>query len=298
MRFGINILNFGRHTDPTTLLGWARFTEDTGFHFALTSDHIALTPDVAEQYPAPFYEPFTLLGWLAGLTSRIELGTTVTILPYRHPLETARVAACVDRFSGGRLILGVGVGWAKREYAALNVPFERRGAMTTEYLDVIRRSWTEDVLSYRGRFVSFGGVATAPRPAREPHPPIWVGGNSPAAIRRAVRFGDAWHPINAPLEWLRDEGLPALREAARVAGRPVPAFAPRTRLRLTDAPLDDRLPGQGTLEQVIGDIEAFAGLGATHLLLDTYEGTPDRLHPPAEDQEMLAAVAAEVISEN
>ena len=294
MKFGVNILNFGRYSDPESLLGWARFAEDSGFDFALTSDHVTVTPDVAEQYPAPFYEPFTLLSWLAGVTSRIKLGTTITVLPYRHPLQTARMATCVDRFSGGRLIFGVGVGWAKREFAALNVPFERRGAMTSEYLDVIKQSWEQDILSYRGRFVSFGGVATAPRPVQDPHPPIWVGGTSKAAIRRAARFGDAWHPINAPLDWLRDDGLPSLRAAAETAGRPVPAFTPRTRLLVTDAPLRDRTPGQGTLEQIHRDIEEFAELGATYLLFDTYEGTPDRLRPPEEDQQMLAAVVAEM----
>jgi probable F420-dependent oxidoreductase len=291
MKFGLNILNFGPYTDPESLLGWARFGEENGFDFALTSDHVTVTPDVAEQYPAPFYEPFTLLGWLAGMTSRIHLGTTVAILPYRHPLQTARMAANIDRYSGGRLIFGVGVGWAQQEYAALKVPFHRRGAITNEYLEIIKRSWTEDVISYQGEFVSFEGVATAPRPARQPHPPIWVGGNSRAAIRRAAGFADAWHPINAPLDWLRDRGLPGLRIAAENAGRRMPDFAPRTKLLLTDKPLRERVPGQGTLEQVRGDIERFAELGATHLLFDTYEGTPDRLRPPAEDQQMLAAVA-------
>lgn len=295
MRFGVNILNFGPGTDPTTLLGWARYAEDGGFGFAMISDHLAITPDVAEQYPAPFYDPFTTLAWLAGQTHRIELGTTVTIVPYRHPLHTARVAANIDRFSGGRLILGVGVSWPRQEYAALGLPFERRGAITDEYLDVITRAWTEPVVSFHGRFVSFDDVATGPLPVRRP--PIWVGGASPAALRRAVRFGDAWHPLNQRLPWLRREGIPALRRAAEEAGRPVPAFAPRIPLRLTERPLDDdtRLAGQGTLDQVRRDLDELAGLGATHVLFDTYPGRPADHRTPAEDQRTLDILAEDVL---
>jgi probable F420-dependent oxidoreductase len=292
MELGVNILNFGRYADPAALLGWARFAEDTGFGCAMISDHVAVTPDVAEQYEAPFYDPFTALAWLAAQTSRIELGTTVTILPYRHPLQTARITANIDQLSGGRLILGVAAGWARQEYAALGVPYERRGDRTTEYLEVIKRAWTNDVISFRGEFVSFDEVATAPRPASSPHPPIWAGGNSLAAIRRAARLGDAWHPINARLDWLRDEGIPALHAAAEAAKRPVPALAPRIPLRLTETPLGpDRLPGQGSLDQIRADIDAFAELGATHLLFDTYPGRPDQLRSPEDDQRMLIAIA-------
>jgi probable F420-dependent oxidoreductase len=297
MELGVNILNFGPYANAETLLGWARFAENTGFGFAMISDHVAVTPDVAEQYQTPFYDPFTALAWLSGLTSRIELGTTVTILPYRHPLQTARITANIDQLSGGRLIFGVAAGWARQEYAALGVPYERRGARTTEYLDVIKRAWTNDVISMHGEFVSFDEVATGPRPARSPHPPIWAGGNSPAAIRRAARLGDAWHPINARLDWLRDEGIPALQAAAEAAERPVPALAPRIPLRLTDRPLGaERLPGQGSLDQVRADIDVFAELGASHLLFDTYPGRPDQLRSPEEDQHVLATVTEKLSS--
>lgn len=295
MRFGVNILNFGEGADPTTLLGWARYAEDRGFAFAMISDHVVVTPDVAEQYPAPFYDPFTTLAWLAGQTEQIELGTTVAIVPYRHPLHTARVAANIDRFSGGRLIVGVGVSWPRQEYAALGVPFHRRGAITDEYLEVITRAWTEPNLSFHGRFVSFDDAATGPLPVRRP--PVWVGGASTAALRRTVRFGDAWHPLNQRLPWLRDEGLPALRGAAEDAGLAVPAFAPRLPLRLTDHPLDGdtRLAGQGTLDQVRRDLDDLAALGATHVLFDTYPGRPGEHRPPAEDQRMLDTLAAKIL---
>src|SRR6058998_3989630 len=129
MKFGINILNFGPGATPENLKRWAQFAESSGFHALLISDHVAVTPDVAAQYPAPFYEPFTTLSWLAGITDRIRLGTTVLIAPYRHPLLVARMAANLDQLSGGRLVLGVGVGWAQQEFDALGTDFRRRGQM-------------------------------------------------------------------------------------------------------------------------------------------------------------------------
>jgi alkanesulfonate monooxygenase SsuD/methylene tetrahydromethanopterin reductase-like flavin-dependent oxidoreductase (luciferase family) len=159
------------------LRGWAQTVEGLGFDVLMMSDHVAVTPDVAEQYPAPFYEPFTTLSWLAGITQRIQLGTTVLLMPYRHPLLTARMAANLNDLSGGRFILGAGVGWARQEFAALGVPYERRGALTDEHIRAVRTAW-EDSKDYRSGRI-----------------PIWIGGNSDAGIRRAVRLGDAWHPL-------------------------------------------------------------------------------------------------------
>lgn len=191
MKFGLNALNFGPGVNPALLHDWAQFAEETGYHFLMISDHVAVRPDVKAQFPAPFYDPFVSLGWLAARTTRIEIGTTVTILPYRHPLQTARLAANLDQLSGGRFIFGVGVGWAKEEFAALGVPFNRRGAITDEYLEVIRASWTNDIGTFDGEFVQFSNVQFGPKPVRFPGPPVWVGGRSDAALRRAVRFGEA-----------------------------------------------------------------------------------------------------------
>jgi probable F420-dependent oxidoreductase len=272
VKFGVNLINFGPGVTPESLARTTALTEALGYHFVMTSDHVAVTPDVAGRYPAPLYEPFTLLGWLAAATRTIEIGTTVIVLPYRHPLETARMAANVDRLSGGRLIFGVGAGWARQEFEALGVSHERRGAITSEYLAAIKTVWTQDVASFHGRFVSFDDVDTRPRPARAPHPPIWVGGATDAALRRAVRYGDAWHPIRVKIGWLRETGLPRLREIAEKEGRPVPALCPRIRLRLTETPMDEtqRIAGEGTLDQVRADLAALQSLGADGVLLDTF----------------------------
>ena len=148
MKVGVNLINFGPSANADTLRRWAGLVEALGYHSLMTSDHIAVTPDVGRRYPAPLFEPVSTLGWLAGITKRIAIGTTVIILPYRSPLETARAFANIDQLSGGRCILGVGVGWAREEFAALGVPASAegeghvtldadrgRGAITTNPLD-------------------------------------------------------------------------------------------------------------------------------------------------------------------
>jgi probable F420-dependent oxidoreductase len=272
MKIGVNLITFGPGASEDALARWAGFAETVGYHFMMLGDHVTITADVQGRYPAPFYDPFTTLAWLAGLTRRVELGFTVIVLPYRHPLETARMAATLDRISGGRLIFGIGVGWARQEFEVLGLPFEKRGAMTDDYLGALKAAWTRDVASYQGRFVSFKEIYTAPRPLQRPHPPIWVGGSSEAALRRTVLHGDAWHPIRSRIAFLRDEGLPRLRAIAEKEGRPVPALCPRIRLRLTDSPLPEetRLAGEGTMDQVRRDFAALEKLGVPYLCLDTF----------------------------
>jgi probable F420-dependent oxidoreductase len=274
VRFGVNVLNFGPHATPEVLARWAERAESLGYHLAMISDHVAITADVQAQYPAPFYDPFLTLAWLAGQTRRIELGTTVTILPYRHPLQTARLAANLDQLSGGRFILGVGVGWARQEFAALGVPFEKRGAITNEYLEVITACFRDEVVQ---------GVHTAPRPVRE-RLPIWVGGNSDAAIRRTVKYGDAWHPINKTAAWLRDHGLLRLKQIAAEQGRPVPDLCPRI-----------TVSHEGSLDDLRREIDAIAALGAKYVLLDTYAGKPETMPPPEADWALLERIAPVVL---
>ena len=173
MKVGVNLANFGEAAEPDTLARWAKIVEALGYHHLMTSDHVTITPDVGERFPAPFYEPLTTLGWLAGVTLNISIGASVIILPYRSPLEIARAFANIDQFSGGRCILGVGVGWAKQEYAALNVAYEKRGALANEYLAVIRKMWTEEVSSFEGEFIRFTDVDSKPMPVQSPQGRRW-----------------------------------------------------------------------------------------------------------------------------
>jgi probable F420-dependent oxidoreductase len=270
----VNVPNFGPGTDPDVLRRWALTVEGLGFDLLMLSDHIAVTPDVAEQYPAPFYEPLTTLAWLAGLTRQIRLGTTVLIVPYRHPLLTARMAANLNDLSGGRLVLGVGVGWARQEFDALGVPFRDRGRLTDLHLLAIRAAWA-DSEDYRG-----GPV------------PVWIGGNSDAALRRAVRLGDAWHPLRFTPGWLTG-ALDRMNVIAADLRRPPPALAPRIALQLTPSPVtgEDRLAGQGTIEQVTGDLEQLRSLGVDTVVLDPFNGDPDETAHPEAAWQALATVA-------
>ncbi|MFE9424848.1 LLM class flavin-dependent oxidoreductase [Kitasatospora sp. NPDC006697] len=262
MELGVNVPNFGPGTDPGVLRDWARVIEGLGFDLLMVSDHLAVTPDVAERYPEPFFEPFTALSWLAGQTSRVRLGTTVLVLPYRHPWAVARMAANLQQLSGGRLVLGVGVGWARQEYAVLGVPFAARGRLTDECLRVLREE-----------------LPTGP--ARIP---VWVGGSSPAALRRTAEFGDAWHPLRLTMDAM----------CTVLAEHRPPGFAPRIALRLTDTPVTvaDRPAGVGTLEQVLADLDQLRSLGAEAVVFDPYHGDPEETRRPQQAWQDLATVVA------
>lgn len=276
---------------------WATLSEALGYHIIMTSDHIAITPDVQSRYPAPFYEPLSLLGWLAGVTTKIEIGTTVIIVPYRNPLELAKATANVDQLSDGRFILGVGIGWAQEEFHVLNAAYKSRGAVTNEYLAAVKLLWTQDVASYNGKFISFDDVHTAPRPIQTPHPPIWVGGPSDAAMRRTVRYGNAWHPIRIQMDWFKNTGIPRLKEISDEEAKSVPELCPRIRLRLTDSPVtgSDRVVGEGDIDQVHRDLAELENLGCSYVILDTYADDLEAIKNNEISWRMLTTLAEKVL---
>ncbi|WP_158849729.1 LLM class flavin-dependent oxidoreductase [Saccharothrix deserti] len=275
MQIGVNVPNFGPGTSPDVLRSWARTVEGLGFDLLMVSDHVAVTPDVASKYPAPFYEPFTALSWLAGVTSRIRLGTTVVVLPYRHPLLVARMAANLDELSGGRFVLGVGVGWARQEYEALGVRFADRGRLTDEGLRAVRAAWQDEADYRAGRI------------------PIWVGGHSDAALRRTVRLGDAWHSLRLTPSAFR-EGLGRLEVIAAEEGKPLPALTPRIILNITsDEVGPDRRLGEGTVSQVVGDLAELRSLGVEAVVLDPFLGDPEETVHPEVAWQALATVRKE-----
>jgi len=297
MKIGVNLINFGPGVSLESMKRWAQLSESLGYHLIMTSDHVAITPDVHSRYPAPFYEPISLLGWLASVTETVEIGTTVLIVPYRNPIEIARAFANIDQLSGGRLILGVGIGWAQEEFQALKVPYGSRGAITNEYLEAIKLLWTQDVASYEGKFAAFTDVHTAPRPVRAPHPPIWVGGPSDAALRRTVRYGDAWHPIRIRLDWFKETGIPRLKEVAAQEGQAMPLLCPRIRLRIMDSamPDEDRVAGEGSLDQVHRDLAELEALGCSYVVLDTYFDDIEATRDNEASWRMISVLAEKVL---
>jgi probable F420-dependent oxidoreductase len=230
---------------------------------------------------------------LAAFTTHLTLGTSVAIVPYRHPLLTARLSANLDQFTAGRFVLGVGVGWSEMEFAALGLSFAERGRITDEFLTVITRAWAEPSVAYEGDHVRFQDVATGPAPARVPRPPLWIGGTGKAALERAARFGDAWHPVNPERGWLQQVAFPTLARASAHLRTPTPSFCPRIKARLTPHGVTDRNRplGVGSISQIRDDLDLLDALGADVVVLDTNPDHPDRRRPAADDWHTLRTIA-------
>ena len=269
IRLGINVPNFGPQTDARALLSWTRFAESNGFDAIVLSDHVAPTREVTDVYPPPFYDPLTAIAWLAGQSQDLLFATSVLVVPYRHPLLTARVSAMLHEISGGRFALGVGVGWSATELRALGADYARRGQVTDDYLQVITTAWRQRRIDTDLAGLRITDVATGPNPAGGSIP-LWVGGSASPAIRRAIRFGTAWHPINPGRAWLEYSGLPALRRESQRAGTPTPGIVPRIKFRpaATTVARPDRPLGVGTISQITEDIRFLAQLGAGLIILD------------------------------
>jgi probable F420-dependent oxidoreductase len=293
IRLGINVPNFGPQTDARALLGWTRFAESNGFAAIVLSDHVAPTREVTDVYPPPFYDPLTAIAWLAGQSQDLLFATSVLVVPYRHPLLTARVSAMLHEISGGRFALGVGVGWSATEFQALGADYARRGQVTDDYLQVITTAWRQPHIDADLPGLRISDVATGPGPAGG-SVPLWVGGSASPAIRRAIRFGTAWHPINPGRAWLQDSGLPALRRESQRAGTSMPGIVPRIKFRPVAAPIagPDRPLGVGTTTQITQDIRFLAGLGADLVILDPNPDTPQPRDYARERNDLLAVRAA------
>ena len=223
LKFGLTQINTGAYSYPATMVRIAQAAESAGFDSVWASEHVVL-PDVQGQqsYMAPEHRilnPVAALTHIAAHTSTIRLGTGVIVLPQHHPLVLAKEIASLDVLSGGRMIFGVGVGWARPEFRALGVPFEDRGQRMDEYLAAMRAIWSQEKPAYYGQFVSFDNIQAYPRPLQRPYPPIVVGGRSPAAFRRAVEVAHGWYGFSLDLEETA-HALADLRQAARRYSRP------------------------------------------------------------------------------
>ena len=280
VKYGINLPNFGPQIDPDGILAWARTAESVGFDNVLLSDHVVLTEDAHGRSPSPFYECLATLSWLAGQTESIRLGSGVLIGSHRHPAHLAHATATIDRLSGGRLIVGVGVGWTAQAFDVLGVPFDRRGRMTDATLDTLRAAWSSETYESVGASGTPRLVHAGPLPLQKPHPPLWIGGNGRAALDRTNALGTGWHPLH-PSRQLCIAGSTALDEGKE--------FVPRIYFLPVDSPVDspNRPLGYGSIEQILEDIEFLAELGTGTIVLDTDPGDQRRRRSTAHDLELV-----------
>lgn len=207
MKLGICLPHYGRPIEPSRLIQVAARAEEIGLDSLWVTDHVVVPRDVSLIYRDAMLDPLAVLPWLAGVTERIALGTSVIVAPYRSPLPVAKLLASVDVLSGGRLIVGVAVGWLEGEFEALGVPFRERGRRTDEAIELFRTVWTDEYPTITTDHHELTGVKVSPIPLQKPRPPILVGGSSEAALRRAARLGDGWHASGVPPAVFRASAL-------------------------------------------------------------------------------------------
>jgi probable F420-dependent oxidoreductase len=230
MRFGVHLVAAGKIIEGEKIARIARRAEELGYDSLWVSDHIIFPKELRSPYPyspdgklpldptLPLLEPFTVLSYAAAVTKTVKLGTSVVIVPYRDPIVTAKIISSLDVLSGGRFIFGVGVGWLEEEFRALRLNMKDRAAQTKEALLAMKACWVQDDPEFHGKFFDFSGIKFAPKPKQKPYPPIWFGGNSMPALKRAVELGDGWHSV-----WMTPEEVTntakILRELCANAGK-------------------------------------------------------------------------------
>jgi len=280
MEFGVCIPHYGKPLDVAKMLDSVRRAEELGFESVWVTDHILVPPTLEIIYRDHMLEPLALLSHVAAITTRAKVGTSVIILPYRNPIVVAKMLATIDQLSRGRLIVGAAVGWMEPEFAALAAPFAERGAFSDECLRLIKALWTQERVSFAGRYFTFDDMQASPRPVQQPHPPIWVGGNSGRARRRVAELGDGWHATAMPLEalkagvahlravWGRQgrQGEPVLsmRISCAIEGvsEEVLHYPPRAGREVRDAL-------SGSVSAIVDRLAVYQEIGVRHLVLET-----------------------------
>jgi len=269
MDIGCHLPNQGPLATREALATFARAADERGVASLWVSDHVIFPRTATGSYPGgrfphppdkAYLEPVVTLTAAAMCTTRARLGASVFILGHRHPVVMAKMLTSIDALSEGRLIVGVGVGWWKEELEMLGAPFTKRGRQADEALQVFKALWTQDNPAFDGEFFRIRDLGFAPKPVQKPHPPIWVGGDSPGAFRRVATLGDGWHATSkTPAQF--SEALGRLRKATDEARRPFESIELSLRFELTD-----ELITQGT-QAVVDALGAYKRLGLRHILL-------------------------------
>jgi probable F420-dependent oxidoreductase len=289
MRYGFYLPTRGQTASPESLETLVTRAEALGFSSVVIADHIVFPVTIKSKYPytvsgafpgqGDALEQLSLMAFVAGKSRALRLISSVMILPHRNPVVTAKMLATIDVLSRGRVTVGVGVGWLREEFEALGAPdFDRRGAVSDECLRIFKALWTQDPASYRGEFYRFDSVRCLPHPVQKPHPPIWVGGHSKAALRRVARLGDGWHPVGAnPAVPLRPPELRAslddLRRLTEAERRDFSTLTISYKAPIYDPGQGvdggaERRPFSGSQQAIADDIGTFAGLGVSELIFD------------------------------
>ena len=289
MKFGFYLPHHGPTAQPKALIRIAQQGDQLGFDSMVVGDHIVVPKTVNSSYPysvgnqmpwgdsGDHLEQLTQLTFLAGVTERIRIVPSVMIVPYRNAVLTAKILSTMDVLSEGRLVVGVGVGWLEEEFWAVDAPpFSERGAITNEYILAFKELWTNDNPTFDGKYVKFSDITMSPKPVQKPHPPIWVGGQSRPAIRRAVELGNAWHPVGAtPAAPLEPEEMSSkldyLRSHAEKIGRDPSEVEVAMKAPLYDTDVtsgESRRRFGGSAEQILEDVRVYADLGVSHLIFD------------------------------
>tara|TARA_R110002167_G_scaffold30754_3_gene101593 strand:- start:295 stop:1173 length:879 start_codon:yes stop_codon:yes gene_type:complete len=264
MKVGLQLYLGGESGSPEFVSAAAKAIEERGFHEIWLAEHIVLFPKIESKYPysadgsfpfdpkLPPLEPFTAMAFMAAHTKTVRLATGVSVLPQRNPIFAAKQAADVDVLSGGRLDYGIGAGWCLEEIQTLGTATERRGARTDDYIRLMKKLWTEELIEHDGEFYSVPPCHTSPKPVQTPHPPLYIGGNTKAAMRRVARLGDGWFSAAISPEQFT-EGLAALQEICAAEDR-LPSD-----IRLAVGPPN----GKASLDMV----KAYADAGADQVVL-------------------------------
>ena len=282
LALGCHLPMFGPIATRDNVLAFARRMEALGFDSLWASDHVVVPHTIRSRYPynetgrfplpaeANFLEPLTTLALVAGVTERVRLGTTVLVLPHRHPVLAAKMLATLDHLSNGRVILGAGVGWMREEIEMLGAPFDRRGAWSDEAIRVMRAFWRDGKASHQGEFFSFDEASAMPTPVKRTIP-IWIGGHAPRALQRVVELGDGWHAAFPSIDGL-EKGIRMLRDECAKRGRRFEdlSITIRAGLAIRDEPGGaDRKVMQGSADQIVSDLQRYAALGVDTVLLES-----------------------------
>ena len=264
MRYGVIFPQTEIGPDPGAVRAFAQAAEGLGYDHLVVYDHVlgadtSNRPDWTGPYTnkSLFHEPFVLFGYLAGVTQRLELVTGILILGQRQTALVAKQAAEVDVLSGGRLRLGIGIGWNEMEYEALGENFHNRGKRSEEQVEVLRALWSQEVVTFEGRWHHIPAAGINPLPVQRPIPLWFGGGRTEAVVRRIARLADGWFPQRQP-DQQGQEALEQLRQFAREAGRDPASIGIETRVKASDG-----------IETALGHVKEWQRMGATHLAINT-----------------------------